>query len=94
MSKALGKRLKRQRVSENLSLRQLEKVVGVSFSSLARLERGDGVPTDDVRERVERWLERGEASPPRIRAVGQAPWHLKIEARLTILERLLGVADD
>ena len=39
---ALIKALKKKRESEGLSIRALSERVGISFSSLARIERGEG----------------------------------------------------
>jgi len=90
----LGKRLKAKRIEIGLSLRALEPIVNVSFSSLARIERGVGTPTDDVKARVERWLVSGEASPPRMIPITPVPWNVKIERRLARLEAALGIEND
>lgn len=85
----LGKRLKEKRIEEGFTLRELERVVGVSFSGLARIERGVGEPTKASRERVERWLSTGEHSEPRPRKGD--PWFVKIEQRLARIEKELGL---
>lgn len=48
--------VKRKREREALSLRALSNVVGVSFSSLARIERGDGAPDNNSKIRLLEWL--------------------------------------
>jgi transcriptional regulator with XRE-family HTH domain len=48
--------VKRKRQREGLSLRALSDVVGVSFSSLARIERGDGAPDNNSKIRLLEWL--------------------------------------
>lgn len=48
--------VKRKREIEGLSIRALSNVVGVSFSSLARIERGDGVPDNNSKVRLLEWL--------------------------------------
>jgi transcriptional regulator with XRE-family HTH domain len=48
--------VRRKRVAEGLSLRGLSSVVGVSFSTLARIERGDGLPDNNSKIRLLEWL--------------------------------------
>lgn len=48
--------VKRKREREGLSLRALSDVVGVSFSTLARIERGDGTPDNNSKIRLLEWL--------------------------------------
>lgn len=48
--------VKRKREARGLSLRALSALVGVSFSSLARVERGDGVPDNNTKIRLLEWL--------------------------------------
>ena len=88
MSK-LGKDLKAKRVAERLSLRELAPMIGVSFSSRARIERGVGGITDDTRERVELWVEDGETSEPKERR--GTPWIVTVEQRLARIEKELGI---
>ena len=45
---ALIKALKKKRESEGLSIRALSERVGISFSTLARIERGEGEPPAPV----------------------------------------------
>jgi transcriptional regulator with XRE-family HTH domain len=48
--------VKRKREAEGLSLRALSAVVGISFSTLARIERGDGLPDNNSKIRLLQWL--------------------------------------
>ena len=41
---------------EGLSVRALSKIVGVSFSTLARINRGDGSPDNNTKIRLLEWL--------------------------------------
>ncbi len=47
---------KRKREAEGLSIRKLSAVIGVSFSTLARIERGDGEPDNNSILRILEWL--------------------------------------
>jgi Zn-dependent peptidase ImmA (M78 family) len=48
--------VKRKREAEGLSIRALAGIVGVSFSSLARIERGEGLPDNNSKIRLLEWL--------------------------------------
>ncbi|WP_324751203.1 XRE family transcriptional regulator [Sphingomonas sp. LY54] len=48
--------VKRKREAEGLSLRALSTVVGISFSTLARIERGEGLPDNNSKIRLLEWL--------------------------------------
>lgn len=52
----LVRAVKRKRDREGLSLRALSSVAGVSFSTLARIERGDGSPDNNSKIRLLEWL--------------------------------------
>lgn len=52
----LVRALKQKREAKGLSLRALSKIIGISFSSLARIERGDGEPDNNSRIRLLEWL--------------------------------------
>lgn len=54
--KKLVKVMKRKRQAEGLSIRALSAKIGVSFSSLARIERGDGEPDNNSKIRILEWL--------------------------------------
>ncbi len=55
-TEALVNALKNKREAEGLSLRALSSVVGISFSSLARIERGEGQPDNNSTIRLLEWL--------------------------------------
>lgn len=48
--------VRRKREAQGLSIRALAAEVGVSFSSLARIERGEGSPDNNSRIRLVEWL--------------------------------------
>jgi transcriptional regulator with XRE-family HTH domain len=48
--------VKKKREREGLSLRALSAIVGISFSTLARVERGDGEPDNNSKIRLLEWL--------------------------------------
>jgi len=48
--------VKRKREALGLSVRALSKAVGISFSSLARIERGEGQPDNNSKIRLLQWL--------------------------------------
>jgi len=55
-NKKLIKALKRKRNAAGLSLRKLSTQIGISFSTLARIERGDGEPDNNSLLRILDWL--------------------------------------
>lgn len=52
----LVRAVKRKREAEGLSIRALSAVVNVSFSTLARIERGEGEPDNNSKIRLLEWL--------------------------------------
>jgi transcriptional regulator with XRE-family HTH domain len=54
--KNLGKTLKQQRLSANLTLHKLSHASGVSISHLGRIEKGERFPSADILQRVARPL--------------------------------------
>jgi transcriptional regulator with XRE-family HTH domain len=48
--------VKAKREAEGLSIRALSEAVGVSFSSIARIERGEGLPDNNSKIRLLEWL--------------------------------------
>jgi transcriptional regulator with XRE-family HTH domain len=48
--------VRRKREAEGLSIRALSAIVGISFSTLARIERGDGLPDNNSKIRLLEWL--------------------------------------
>ncbi len=87
--RTLGQRLKAKRIREGLSLRDLEAIVGVSFSGIARVERDAGQPTDDTAARILRWLDSGTGTERREKR--GRPWIVTIEQRLARIEAELGL---
>ena len=53
---ALIRALKKKRETEGLSIRALSERIGISFSSLARIERGEGEPDNNSTIRIIEWL--------------------------------------
>lgn len=83
----LVQRVRVKRLSRGLSIRSLASVCGVSFATLARLEREEGTkPDEGTRHRLVRWLTMDEASSPRTRVDGEDPWFERIERRLSAIE--------
>jgi Zn-dependent peptidase ImmA (M78 family) len=54
--KRLIEAVRRKREAEGLSIRALSAIVGISFSTLARIERGDGLPDNNSKIRLLEWL--------------------------------------
>lgn len=52
----LVRAVREKREREGLSLRALSGIVGISFSTLARIERGDGLPDNNSKIRLLEWL--------------------------------------
>jgi transcriptional regulator with XRE-family HTH domain len=52
----LVRAVKSKREAEGLSIRALSEAVGVSFSTLARIERGEGQPDNNSKIRLLEWL--------------------------------------
>lgn len=52
----LVRAVRKKREAEGLSIRALSAAVGVSFSTLARIERGDGQPDNNSKIRLLQWL--------------------------------------
>ena len=90
--------LRETRTQAGWSLRQLGAELGVSFSTLARLERGEGQPTAHTRWVVEAWL--SPKAPPtpcpcgRCRPTKTEQRLASLEARLAALETTNKKGDD
>ena len=87
----LIQRMRDMRLLQGLSLRRLASILGLGFSTLARLERGEGKPDPASAVRIHRWLDSGEGSAPRVRSVAEQSWFAKMEARLVRIEKHLGI---
>jgi transcriptional regulator with XRE-family HTH domain len=46
----------KKRTDADLSIRKLAEITGVSFATLSRLERGQGIPDDNTTVRLVNWL--------------------------------------
>ena len=57
-TRKLLKTLKKRRLEEGFSLRSLSKIIGISFSTLARLEKGSNEtePDPNTKARIINWL--------------------------------------
>ena len=56
MDQKLIESMRVKRLENHLSIRKLAQEIGVSFSALARLERGLGVPDNNTKARILTWL--------------------------------------
>ena len=89
----LAKKLKSKRVHNSLSLRDLSRIVGISFATLSRIERGAGTPTPGVMNRLERWLSTGAGSSPTQRSRKAESWFVGIDRRLAEIEKRLAALE-
>jgi transcriptional regulator with XRE-family HTH domain len=91
MSIKLIKSMKNKRLANGMSLRALSKHIGVSFSSLARMERGEGLPNHISAAKIQHWL--GEINDQelaeRIAIFGQANGFQHVKARLDQIDAKL-----
>ena len=81
--------LKEKREALGYSIRQLAKQTGVSFSTLARLERGIGKPDPLTRKRLEEWMRVDRTFAPILRASRHPTSQELLERRVAFLEREL-----
>ena len=80
--------MKQKRQSSGYSIRKLSRVIGISFSSLARIERGDGLPDNYSQVKIMEW--RGEEIPSNMekfktnkkQSFGLLPRHLWLKERI------------
>jgi transcriptional regulator with XRE-family HTH domain len=56
LEEKLVQAIRKKREAEGLSIRALSAVIGVSFSTLARIERGEGQPDNNSKIRLLQWL--------------------------------------
>jgi transcriptional regulator with XRE-family HTH domain len=90
----LVKAVKRKREAEGLSLRALSGVVGVSFSTLARIERGDGEPDNNSKIRLLEWLgPEGEEAGLSFDNVAFVHFRAAKNVRSSTVKTLLSAAD-
>lgn len=76
----LIRKMKDKRLAEGLSVRKLAEKVGITFSGLAKIERGEHDPSEVVRLKIDRWVHGfgAESSEP--------AWRETVEQRLERLE--------
>ena len=75
------------RVEHGLSLRKLSEQIGVSFTTLARIERGDGAPSLSTRIALLEWLGL-DATTEREQLMRQSP-DFSLRSRVGNLEFLV-----
>lgn len=83
---AVVKRAKEKRLERGLSIRSVARIIGASFSTLARLERGIGHPAPYIEERLWKWIDTDDGSAPHVRSQHTESWFAKMEQRVTMLE--------
>lgn len=89
--------MREKRKQCNLSLRRLSEVIDISFSALARIERGDGEPSPESKARIEHWLGKIDDSELNALIILQRnPIHARLDAieyRLNRIESMLKQLD-
>lgn len=86
--------VRRKREAQGLSIRALASEVGISFSSLARLERGEGSPDHNSRVRLLEWLgEDAEAAGLGFDRVAFVHFRAMKNVRSLTVRHLLNAAD-
>ena len=89
MPSSYGTRLTFHRQQRGLSLRQLGDMLGISFSTLARIERQEGAPSRHTRLLLEQWFDPEGAHPkcncPQC-AFPREHLYRSLEARIALLE--------
>ncbi len=83
----LVEKVMRKRMTKGLSIRAVSDIVGVAFSSLARYERGEGKPDEQVRLRLERWLGADQGSLSVLESRKAEGWGTRVDRRLEELEK-------
>lgn len=90
----LVKAVKRKREAQGLSIRSLATEVGISFSSLARIERGEGSPDHNSQVRLLEWLgEDADAAGLGFDRVALVHFRAMKNARSSTVRHLLIAAD-
>jgi transcriptional regulator with XRE-family HTH domain len=86
--------VRRKREAKGLSIRALSAVVGISFSTLARIERGEGEPDNNSRIRLLEWLGReGDEAGLRFDNVALVHFRAGKNARSQTVQALLTAAE-
>jgi Zn-dependent peptidase ImmA (M78 family) len=92
--KRLIEAVRRKREAEGLSIRALSSLVGVSFSTLARIERGEGLPDNNSKIRLLEWLgPDGEEAGLTFDRVAFVHFRAAKNVRSTTVHALLRAAD-
>lgn len=87
MEKLIAK-MRDKRIKCDISCRALSEIIGVSFSTLSRLERGIGIPHPLTEEKIQKWIETDEGSIPRIVSERRVmSWGDKLKLRVEELEK-------
>src|SRR5579862_4104079 len=86
--------IRKKRDEEGLSIRALSAVVGISFSTLARIERGEGLPDNNSKIRLLEWLgEQAEAAGLKFDNVAFVHFRAAKNVRSLTVQTLLRAAD-
>jgi transcriptional regulator with XRE-family HTH domain len=90
----LVKLLKEKRAAQGYSLRQLSSLIGVSFSTLGRVERGDGEPDNNTKIRILEWLgDDARSAGLSFNSVALVHFRARKQIDSDTVQALLGVAD-
>jgi Zn-dependent peptidase ImmA (M78 family) len=86
--------IRKKREAEGLSIRGLSAVVGISFSTLARIERGEGLPDNNSKIRLLEWLgEKAEEAGLKFDNVAFVHFRAAKNVQSTTVQALLRAAD-
>ena len=86
--------IRKKRDAEGLSIRALSAVVGISFSTLARIERGEGLPDNNSKIRLLEWLgEDGEEAGLKFDNVAFVHFRAAKEVQSATVQALLRAAE-
>lgn len=86
--------VRKKRETEGLSIRALSAIVGVSFSTLARLERGEGLPDNNSKIRLLEWLgEEADEAGLKLDNVAFVHFRAAKNVRSATVQALLRAAD-
>jgi Zn-dependent peptidase ImmA (M78 family) len=86
--------IRKKRDAEGLSIRALSAVVGISFSTLARIERGEGLPDNNSKIRLLEWLgEDGEEAGLKFGNVAFVHFRAAKEVQSATVQALLRAAE-
>tara|TARA_B100000965_G_scaffold406790_1_gene448656 strand:+ start:43045 stop:43989 length:945 start_codon:yes stop_codon:yes gene_type:complete len=90
----LVRAVERKRKAEGLSIRGLSAAVGISFSTLARIERREGQPDNNSKVRLIQWLgPDAESAGLRFDNVASVHFRAAKNVQSTTVQLLIGAAD-